>query len=136
MKQASSPANVSSRQRRKVQKALMLVGLVSLLTGGSMLVCASGETGTWTGYVTDTHCGTNCQVTSSMVPDLKCIRECVRKGSKYGLSSGKQVYVLEPQAKASRFAAKNVRVTGTLEGDVIQISSIKPTPGAAQESAR
>jgi hypothetical protein len=135
MNHVTSSANVSSRQRIDVQKALVLAGLVWLLTGGSMLVCASGETGTWTGYVTDTHCGTNCQVTSAMKPDIRCIRECVKKGSKYGLWSGKQVYVLEPQAKAERFAAENVRITGTLHGDMIQISSIEQVPRAAKGSA-
>ncbi len=94
------------------------------------------DKGTWTGYVTDTHCGTNCQVTSNMVPDLKCIRACVRKGSKYGLWSGKQVYVLEPQAKAARFAAVNVRVIGILQGNTIQISSIDPVPNPTGESGR
>ena len=113
----------------------MFSALAALFSGGSMLVCASGEKGTWTGYVTDTHCGTNCQVTSTMKPDLKCIRECVKKGSKYGLWSGRQVYALEPQAKAERFASENVRVVGTLGGGTIQISSIERVPSAADGSA-
>lgn len=80
---------------------------------------------TWIGYVTDTHCGTNCQVTKNMTPDLKCIRRCVQKGSKYGLWSGTKVYVLEPQANASQFAGKNVKVTGTLSGDTIRIAALE-----------
>jgi hypothetical protein len=71
-----------------------------------------------------------------MVPDLKCIRECVKKGSKYGLWSGKQVYLLQPQAEAALFAAKNVRVVGMLQGDTIQIARIEPASNAAEESAR
>ncbi len=65
---------------------------------------------------TDTHC---------MKPDIKCVQLCVRKGSKYGLWSGKRVYVLEPQSQAARFAAQNVKVTGTLSGDTIHIASIE-----------
>jgi hypothetical protein len=83
---------------------------------------------TWTGYVTDTHCGVNCQRTSDMKPDLKCIQLCVRKGSKYGLWSGKHVYVLEPQGQAASFAARNVEVMGTMRNDTIHISSIKGIP--------
>lgn len=79
----------------------------------------------WTGFVTDTHCGTHCQVTKNMTPDLQCVRECVRKGSKYGLWVGNKVYVLDPQDQAGKFAAKNVRVTGTLDGDTIRARSIK-----------
>jgi hypothetical protein len=82
---------------------------------------------TWDGFVTDTHCGTHCQRTSAMTPDLACIRLCVKRGSKYGLWSGDHVYTLEPQLKASKFAAENVRVTGDLSHDTIQIKSIVRT---------
>jgi hypothetical protein len=34
------------------------------------------------------------------------------------------VYPLEPQLKASKFAAENVRVTGDLSNDIIQIKTI------------
>jgi hypothetical protein len=59
-----------------------------------------------------------------MRPDRACVRLCVRKGSKYGLWYGNHVYELEPQAKAARFAAENVRVTGELANDTIRIRSI------------
>jgi hypothetical protein len=95
-----------------------------------LLVVASAPFGyaqvpkTWDGFVTDTHCGTNCQRTSAMTPDRACVRRCVKRGSKYGLWSGDHVYTLEPQSKASKFAAENVRVTGNLSNDIIQIESI------------
>lgn len=79
---------------------------------------------TWDGFVTDTHCGTNCQRTSDMKPDRACVRLCVRKGSKYGLWYGDHVYELEPQAQAAKFAAENVRVTGEMANDTIRIRSI------------
>lgn len=85
---------------------------------------AGEKTQMWTGYVTDTHCGTNCQVTKNMTPDLKCIRLCVKRGSKYGLWSGNKVYVLDPQSEAAKYAAKNVKVTGTMSGDTIRAASI------------
>ena len=86
---------------------------------------------TWQGYVTDTHCGTNCQVTKDMTPDKKCVDRCVRKGSKYGLWVDSHVYVLEPQNKAARYAAMDVSVTGTLHGETIHIDSIAPNKRAA-----
>jgi hypothetical protein len=79
---------------------------------------------TWDGFVTDTHCGTNCQRSSDMRPDRACVRICVRKGSKYGLWYGNHVYELEPQAQAAKFAAENVRVTGEMTNDTIHIRSI------------
>jgi hypothetical protein len=86
---------------------------------------------TWRGYVTDTHCGTNCQVTKEMTPDKKCVDRCVRKGSKYGLWVDHHVYVLEPQNMAARYAAMDVSVTGTLDGETIHIDSIALSKRAA-----
>jgi hypothetical protein len=85
------------------------------------------------GYVTDTHCGTNCQVTKDMTPDKKCVVRCVRKGSKYGLWVGDRVYVLEPQTTAARFAAKNVRVKGGLQDGTIHISAIEEIDKTASQ---
>lgn len=101
---------------------ILAFGVCSALT---VVSYGASKQGTWTGYVTDTHCGTHCQVTSRMKPDLNCIRLCVKKGSKYGLWSGHHVYVLQPQAKAASFAAENVQVKGLLQGDTIQIVSIE-----------
>ncbi len=65
-----------------------------------------------------------------MTPDLACVRLCVKRGSKYGLWSENRVYVLAPQSKASKFAAENVHVVGSLSKDgTIQIQSIAPIPG-------
>jgi hypothetical protein len=103
----------------KVPVALLLTLVSSSFGHGQSLE-------TWDGFVTDTHCGTHCQRTSAMTPDLACVRRCVKQGSKYGLWSGDHVYTLEPQLKASKFAAENVRVTGDLSNDIIQIKSIAP----------
>jgi hypothetical protein len=78
----------------------------------------------WDGFVTDTHCGTNCQRTSRMTPDRACVRRCIKNGSKYGLWYKDHVYPLEPQTEAAKFAAESVRVTGSLSGDSIHIFSI------------
>ena len=100
------------------------LSILLLLLGSSALTQQTLQQ-TWVGYVTDTHCGTNCQVKKKMTPDLQCIRRCIRNGSKYGLWSGEKVYVLEPQATAVKFAAKNVKISGTISGDTIQIAEIK-----------
>ena len=89
-------------------------------------VCFAQSRTTWDGFVTDTHCGTNCQRTSDMKPNKECVRLCVRKGSKYGLWYGNHVYELEPQVKAAKFASENVRVTGTMSNEIIRIESITP----------
>src|SRR5258707_8596937 len=94
---------------------------------------STGSQQTWRGYVTDTHCGTNCQLTKDMTPDKKCIDRCVRKGSKYGLWVGHHVYVLEPQSKAAHYAGIDVAVTGTLDRDTICIDSLETDQMAAKK---
>jgi hypothetical protein len=96
--------------------------VLAFLISTALTFCQSRKT--WDGFVTDTHCGTNCQHTSDMKPDRACVRLCVRKGSKYGLWYGNHVYELEPQAQAAKFAAENVRVTGEMANDAIRIRSI------------
>lgn len=98
---------------------------VVLLVACSSLGFAQSQN-TWDGFVTDTHCGTNCQRTSAMTPDSACVRRCVRRGSKYGLWYGDHVYVLEPQSQAAKFAAEKVRVSGDLLNGTIRIKSIVP----------
>jgi hypothetical protein len=113
--------------------AWMIIALV-LQAGMGQAQNASSQQ-RWQGFVTDTHCGTNCQVTKNMTPDKKCVDRCVREGSKYGLWVGNHVYTLEPQSKAARYAARDVTVTGTLDGETIHIDSIEPSKRAATEKS-
>lgn len=98
--------------------------LIAMLLGCAPILVAFADSN-WTGYVTDTHCGTHCQRTSDMKPSRECVQLCVRKGSKYGLWSGNRVYVLEPQQEAASFAAQNVEVRGAMRNGTIYITSIK-----------
>jgi hypothetical protein len=110
----------------EVRMKLIFAGL--LLVAASSLSFGQSQT-SWDGFVTDTHCGTNCQRTSAMTPDKACVRRFVKQGSKYGLWYGKSVYVLEPQSKAAKFAAENVRVTGSMIDGTIHIASITHIAG-------
>jgi hypothetical protein len=57
--------------------------------------------------------------------DKDCTLECVKGGSKFILidSSGK-IYQLSDQKKPVAFAGAKVKVTGTLNGDTITVTSI------------
>lgn len=110
--------------------------LVTLLL---LLTCSSADPqalASWKGFVTDTHCGTNCQRTAHMTPDRTCVRLCIKRGSKYGLWYKDHVYVLEPQSQAAPFAAESVRITGTRFGDSIRIATISPIPESAEGPSR
>jgi len=78
---------------------------------------------TFTGVVTDAMCGKD-HAMMGVKPDAKCVTECVKDGSKYALVVGDNVYELSDQKAPEKFAAQKVKVTGTLNGKIIQVQSI------------
>ncbi len=80
------------------------------------LLGAQTKPQTFTGVVTDTMCGKD-HAHMGVSPNEKCVVECVRtsKGKfKYALLTGDKMYVLSDQKTPEAFAAKKVKVTGTL----------------------
>jgi hypothetical protein len=80
------------------------------------LLGAQTKPQTFTGVITDTMCGKD-HAHMGVNPDAKCVVECVRtsKGKfKYALLDGDKMYVLSDQKAPEAFAAKQVKVTGTL----------------------
>jgi hypothetical protein len=45
------------------------IGFLAVLFFAFNCAGYSGDQNTWSGFVTDIHCGTNCQRTSAMTPD-------------------------------------------------------------------
>jgi hypothetical protein len=79
---------------------------------------------TFTGTITDEMCGMDHKM-MNITPDAKCVTDCVKMGSKYVLADGKNVYTLSDQTKAAAFAAKKVKVSGTLNGKALTVQSIE-----------
>jgi len=87
----------------------------------ALILCAalSAQTRpkTYTGVITDTMCGAD-HAHMGVSPADKCVRDCVKSGNgqwKYALlGSDKKMYVLSDQQTPEKFAAKKVKVTGTL----------------------
>ncbi len=80
-------------------------------------------TATFSGVVTDSHCGARHLRTSHLSP-AECARECVRKGASYVLVDGDRRYVLSGGDEVLRkFAGTRVNVTGSREGGTIMVSS-------------
>jgi len=102
--------------------------LVTLLLGAALTVssafAAKGKT--FTGTVSDSMCGAKHQMAGD---DAGCTRACVTKGSKYALVVGDKVYTLETNDKAAletldKQAGTKATVTGTVNGDVLEVSSV------------
>jgi len=94
---------------------------VLLLAAGLSL--AADKTQTFTGEIGDSMCG----LKHTMGDNAKdCTEECVKGGSKYILADtvhGK-VYQLSDQDAAKKYPGQKVNVTGTLNGETIEVASI------------
>ena len=96
--------------------------LLPLFTGAA-LVFAAAAPKTYTGVITDTMCGKD-HAMMNIKPDSKCVAECVKSGSKYALLDGSNVYELSDQKTPEKFAGQKVKVTGTLDGKALKVTSI------------
>jgi len=99
--------------------------LAMLVFGGALVLGAANQKQTFTGVVTDAMCGADHSM-MGVKPDANCVRECVKRGSKYALLSNGKVYELSNQQMPDKYAAQKVKVTGSLNGDVINVDKIEP----------
>jgi len=79
----------------------------------------------FTGEVGDVMCGRKHMEGTP----TECTRTCVAQGSKYALIVGDKIYTLDTTDKTAlatldQQAGKNATVTGTLNGDIIEVSSV------------
>lgn len=98
---------------------------VALLGAATMLGQTSGPQKTLTGVVSDSMCGAN-HMAKNMNP-ADCLRMCVKKGTKYALVVGKEVYTLEGhEADLDKYAAQKVSLKGTVKGQMMTVESVTP----------
>jgi hypothetical protein len=95
-------------------------------TGVSAL--AAGKSQTLTGEVSDSMCGAQ-HMMKGKAGD--CARACVSKGSSYALVVGDKVYSLHASDKGAhdelgRRAGEKATVTGTLDGETVEVSKVAP----------
>jgi len=93
-----------------------------LLTAASF---AGGKAQTYTGKVSDAMCGAHHMMEGS---EADCAKACISKGSKYALVSGDKVYILAgdkaAMANLDKLVGADAKVTGTLDGNTIQVASV------------
>src|SRR5580704_14436317 len=108
---------------RKIGFGLLNLVVIAGLTASSAFA-AKGKT--FTGTVSDSMCGAKHEMPGD---DAGCTRACVSKGSKYALVVGDKVYTLETNDKTAletldKQAGAKATVTGTVNGDVLEVSSV------------
>jgi hypothetical protein len=93
----------------------------------SNLHALAGHKQTFTGEVGDAMCGRK-HMAGEGTP-AQCTHTCVSHGSKYALVVGEKIYILDTADKTAlatldQQAGKNASVTGVLNGDTIEVSSV------------
>jgi len=102
-----------------MSKRLML--LVVAVLAMTCMAWAGGKS--WTGTVSDSHCGVKHAEASDAAAG--CVGSCVKGGAKYVLVAGGKVYQLDAQDKFADMAGKSVKVTGEMKGDSITVASVE-----------
>ncbi len=102
-----------------MSRKLLMLGIAML----AFVCMAPGQDNSWTGVVSDSHCGTKHSTASDGA--ATCVAKCVSGGSKYVLVSGEKVYQLDAQDKFADFAGKAVKVTGSEKDETITVSSVE-----------
>jgi hypothetical protein len=101
--------------------------LIVCLLGVAVLSAAPGKR-TFNGVITDEMCARAGHASMRMGPtDAECTVACVAiHGAAYVLYDGKNLYILSDQKTPEKFAAKKVKVVGTLDAKTgtIHVESI------------
>ena len=96
-----------------MKKYLMLVALFFAAT------VFAAEKGTWTGYISDSHCGAKGE------GHKECAQKCVKEGFAPVFVIGEKVYKITDPKKVSKFIGDKVTITGTITDDSIDIETVK-----------
>jgi len=96
--------------------------------GFAFLLCAAGMFAadfSGTGVVSDSHCGKSHSTASAEAE--KCVEGCVKKGGEAVFVTGDQVLKLDTASKdkVKSFYGKQVTINGTVDGDMLTITSVK-----------
>jgi hypothetical protein len=103
-------------------KACVLLAAVVCLNAYSF----AGAARKYTGIITDDMCSGDHKMMGG-TDAAKCTAECVKSmHSKYALQSGSRTWILSDQKTPEQYAGKKVVVTGTVQGNQLQVSSIAP----------
>jgi len=107
--------------------ALALVTATGALAFGKKYVDQpeSGKTQIFSGVLTDSHCGAR-HPSKSGLSAGDCTKMCLKQGSTWALVDGEKIYTLSRDTPVlDRLAGERVTVSGTLQGNTIQIESVE-----------
>lgn len=100
-----------------MKRALIALAVAALLVPG---IAAAGS---WTGWVTDEHCGAN----GAKAAHASCAKKCAKDGAKlvFYNTADEKLYKLDNQKLAEEHVGHEVVVNGSVDGDTIKVESIE-----------
>ncbi|MBI2821753.1 MAG: hypothetical protein HYX74_05965 [Acidobacteria bacterium] len=89
----------------------------------SLFVMADQQKGSWTGWISDDHCGAK----GTNAKHADCAAKCIAGGAKAVLVAGSDIYAVTNQDAVKDHLAHHVKVTGTLdtESKTINIDKVE-----------
>jgi hypothetical protein len=97
-----------------MKKILLIVGMFFTMAA------FAADKGTWTGYISDAHCGAK----GNNDGHADCAKKCVKEGYAPVFVVGDKVYTISDPKKVSKYVGDKVTITGTITGDAIDIEKI------------
>jgi hypothetical protein len=113
-----------------MKKLVSRILVLSIVLGFGLAARATAEDGTWTGWVTETHCG----AAGAKAAHADCAAKCVKeKGAHWALynTTDKSQFILSgDDAMMLKMAAKEVTVKGTMDSEkkTITVTSMETMP--------
>jgi len=80
----------------------------------------AADKGTWTGYISDSHCGAK----GNNADHAACAKKCVKEGYAPVFVVGDKIYTIKNPKKVSKYIGDKVTITGTVTGDAIDVEKI------------
>lgn len=107
----------------------LLTGAVAEQAPGSPdqpLRMGQTDASTFVGIVSDAVCSARHRFKDKSPEE--CTRACVRNGGKFVLVAGEKTYILKgDESELAQLASQKARITGSLEGNAIQVGTARPT---------
>lgn len=105
-------------------KKTTIVLFTLLALAMASLAGAAATKGSWTGWITDDHCGAK----GANGDHKACAEKCIGRGGKlvFYNTGDKRIYDLDKQDVAKANIGQEVKVTGEVDGKAIKVESISP----------
>ncbi|MDP4129023.1 MAG: DUF5818 domain-containing protein [Bacteroidota bacterium] len=80
----------------------------------------AADKGTWTGYISDSHCGAD----GAKEGHVACAKKCIKEGSVAVFVVDGKVYSITDPKKVSKYLGQKVTISGTMTGDAIEVDKV------------